>query len=267
MAEQQSIEQNNQADEKQTNTPEDIKIKLEGLGFEETKTKQDLWKKQINDDTIFWWDFRKSNKGHAWCNRGNSNVPDEEMALMTEYMVIRGQPKKQPDKPKTDSKKTIEKPKIVPTRQTIEILEDKGDAHTLMNIKDDEQVIAEIQGRYLSEFVYNFKTKQGEVTGLSWAGTKEIARMQGNISIDDINISETEKTYRVLAQARDTARNVTMFGVAEQSKMLKLKTGMGVEDLHALSKCVSRSQRNAIRGLIPEMFIKEMITQFSKGKK
>lgn len=145
----------------------------------------------------------------------------------------------------------------------LKVLETKNDAYTLMNMKDDEQVLAKIRGQFLEEFVYSFPVKGGgKVTGLSWTGVKEIARRQGHISVEDIKVTETPDTYRVLAKAKDVQRNVTMFGIAEQAKKMQLRTGERQEDLHALSKCVSRSQRNAIRALIPEATIKAMINLY-----
>lgn len=165
-----------------------------------------------------------------------------------------------------------EKTQITKDGQSIGVLvvRDENEAHDFINIKDDEQVLEEMRGKYLEEFVYSFETKEGrKITGLSWAGTKEIVRSAGNIEVEDIKITETEKTYRVLAKARDTIRNVAMYGVAEQSKKMKLKDGTEIEDLHALSKCVSRAQRNALRVLIPELTIKTMIETYLKneGKK
>ena len=242
--------------------PKDTRIKLEGMGFIKSADKPGLYVKELGDESRFFWDFRKIKTGSAYASHakedgdGFDNIPRDELEEMEEYKVFRSEKNKK-------SKKEVSKMKnITPDK----ILRDKSEAHDIMNIKDDQQVLAEIQGQFLEEFVYNFKTKGGEVTGLSWAGTKEIARRQGNISIENIDISETDNTFRVLAKAKDITRNVTMFGVAEQSKKLKLKTGVEIEDLHSLSKCVSRSQRNAIRALIPEMFIKEMIKQFLKDK-
>ena len=146
-----------------------------------------------------------------------------------------------------------------------QIVDTKDQAYTLMNIKDDEQVLAEMRGEFLEEFVYSFPMKGGgKVTGLSWTGVKEIARRQGHISVEDIKVTETPDTYRVLAKAKDIQRNVTMFGIAEQLKKMQLRTGDRQEDVHALSKCVSRAQRNAIRALIPEATIKAMIELYLK---
>lgn len=167
--------------------------------------------------------------------------------------------------------KKQEKTHITGDGQSIGVLvvRDENEAHDFMNIKDDDQVLEEMRGKYLEEFVYSFETKEGrKVTGLSWAGVKEVARSAGNIDVEDLKISETETTYRVLAKAKDKVRNVGMFGVAEQAKKLRLKDGKEIDDIHSLSKCVSRAQRNALRVLIPELTIKTMIETYlnEKGK-
>jgi len=47
--------------------------------------------------------------------------------------------------------------------------------------RDEEQILAEIQGQVIEEMVYSFKNKTGRtITGLSWVGIKEIARRCGD---------------------------------------------------------------------------------------
>lgn len=173
---------------------------------------------------------------------------------------------KEPKKNKDNSNNTNQKPgpqyPHPNNQQNKDELTTKGQAYDMINQRDDEQVLLELRGGFLDEFIYSFPTKQGRVTGLSWAGVKEVARQMGNISIEDLQIKDNNGTYQVKAKARDIKRNVTMYGVTEQSKTLKRKDGTEEPDTHALSKCVSRAQRNAIRGLIPEAFIKEMITKY-----
>jgi hypothetical protein len=175
-------------------------------------------------------------------------------------IYYQGKEKKQDQQQKETTEKNNQTPQ--PNNKQKNELTTKGQAYDLINQRDDEQVLLELRGGFLDEFVYSFPTKEGRVTGLSWAGVKEVARQMGNISITDLDITETDTTYRVKAKAKDMDRNVTMFGVTEQTKQLMLRTGETQADTHALSKCVSRAQRNAIRGLIPEMFIKEMIEKY-----
>ena len=165
---------------------------------------------------------------------------------------------------KNDKPKRRGRPPMKKNDEKNDVLESKSQAYDLINVRDDQQVLIEIQGGFLDDFVYSFPTSQGKVTGLSWAGVKEVARQMGSISVEDMDISETAETYRVKCKAKDLNKDVTMFGVAEQSKKMLLKSGESVDDLHALSKCVSRAQRNAIRSLIPEIMIKTMIKEFQK---
>jgi hypothetical protein len=199
-----------------------------------------------------------------------SSLNEEELDSVTDLGAYRAyqklakkdegtkNPKKKEEKKQPEEKKRVNEAVIV---------RDENEAHDFMNIKDDQQVLEEMQGKYLEEFIYSFPIKEGKtVTGLSWAGVKEVARTAGNIEVEDLKIAETDKSFRVQAKARDTKRNVAMFGIAEQSKTMKLKNGDIIEDGHALSKCVSRAQRNAIRVLIPELTIKTMIEQYLKEK-
>jgi hypothetical protein len=251
-------------EQKKLNTEEEISTFLEGMGFEADEERQGLYRKTLDDGSVCYWDFRKTPKGNFYVpnNNGDGFWPDKKAKALAEYIEVRralGGEEKQPRK-KEESK---EKPVYTPT--SLAVLENKNQAFDLMNQRDDTQVLLEIQGGFMEEFVYSFPTKEGKVTGLSWVGTKEVARQMGNISVEDCDIMETAETFRVKCRAKDIARNVTMFGVAEQSKKMKLRSGEESLDLHALSKAVSRAQRNAIRGLIPEIFIKKMIEQYVAG--
>jgi len=229
----------------------EISIKLEGMGFKETQTK--LFTKQLNDTLWAYWDYRKTEKGNFYCSNtdGGGFMSDKDAKELDEYKIIRD--------PDFKTGKTIQK-----EQKDLQVLDNKNQAYDLINQRDDDQVLIEIQGGFLKDFIYSFPTKEGNVTGLSWAGVKEIARQMGNISIEDLEITETPDTYRVKAKAKDITKNVSMYGVTEQSKQITTKSGTKIDDLHALSKCVSRSQRNAIRGLIPENLIKAMIEEYNK---
>lgn len=246
--------------QKQLKTENEIQIFLEGMGFEASKDKTGLYKKEMETVTCF-WDFRKTPKGHFYATEIETDafLKDKDAQQLPEYVEVRkviGGEERTPMKPKET---------VAPKEQnppSIAVLESKNQAYDLINQRDDSQVLLEIQGGFLEEFVYSFPTREGKVTGLSWAGVKEVARQMGNISVDDCDIRETDGSWQVKCKARDLTRNVTMFGVAEQAKDLVLKGGGTQRDMHSLSKAVSRAQRNAIRGLIPEMFIKKMIEQY-----
>lgn len=249
-------------EQKKILTEEEIPTFLEGMGFKADENKPGLYKKELDVGANAYWDFRKQKKGNFYIaddqENGGAFWKDEQAKQMPEYLEVRKALGAEEKKPKKET--------VAPKHeQGLQVLESKIQAFDLMNQRDDSQVLLEIQGGFMEEFVYSFPTKEGKVTGLSWVGTKEVARQMGNISVEDCDIMETPETFRVKCRAKDISRNVTMFGVAEQSKRLKMKNGEDQPDMHALSKAVSRAQRNAIRGLIPEIFIKKMIEQYLKG--
>ena len=130
--------------------------------------------------------------------------------------------------------------------------------------RDESQIMHELQGGMLDEFIYSFKESGRTVTGLSWAGVKECARRMGGIEVLDADIVESVKEFRVIVRAKDTKTQAVMLGVSAQAKIIETKSGRRYEDKFALQKAVSKAQRNAIRCLIPEAFVKQMITKMQK---
>ena len=140
------------------------------------------------------------------------------------------------------------------------------EAYELLDQRDEEQILAEIKGNIITEMFYSFKLEGREVTGVSWVGTKEIARQYGGINMDFVRVDETPLAYIAICKATDTKRGTSLLGTAMQSKMMNTRAGE-VEDRFAYTKAVSKAQRNAIRAIIPERFLIEMYEQFRKGGK
>jgi len=144
---------------------------------------------------------------------------------------------------------------------------EKQDDFREMELRDEQQILAEIKGAYLQEFVYDFTVGSRKVTGLSWAGVKEIAYRMGGVRVDDLDIQDKGEYWIVTAKAVDVTRNASRFGVSTQSKTMKLRSGESMPDDFAVQKAVSKAQRNAIRALIPEVFVKTCLEQFLAEKK
>lgn len=142
----------------------------------------------------------------------------------------------------------------------------RSEDFALMERRDEEQILAELKGAYLQEFVYDFTVGSRKVTGLSWAGVKEIAYRMGGVRVDDLDIQDKGEYWIVTAKAVDVTRNASRFGVSTQSKVMKLRSGESVPDDFAVQKAVSKAQRNAIRALIPEVFVKTCLAQFLAEK-
>lgn len=129
----------------------------------------------------------------------------------------------------------------------------------LMERKDEAQILSELQGVFLDKFVYSFKQGQNTVTGISWAGIKEIAYRIGEIDTNIEKFEETEDAYVFIVRATNKGVG-SRLGVSNQPKMQN-----GRVDQFALQKALSKAQRNAIRGVIPEATIQQYLDTFMKS--
>ena len=136
----------------------------------------------------------------------------------------------------------------------------------IMEKRDEEQILAEAQGNIIEEMFYKFPLDGKTVTGISWVGTKEIARRYGGIRMGLPRVEDLGDVYAAVVAATDTRNDVTLVGSAMQSKTMVLRSGEEKPDRFAYTKAVSKAQRNAIRALIPEKFLLAMEAEFSAGK-
>jgi hypothetical protein len=161
----------------------------------------------------------------------------------------------------------------------------------ILDLADEEQIIAEISGRVTDKYVYSFKQAGQDVTGLSYAGTnwacREFAK-QGEVIrvihkdsiVDPINpeyivITITAQRFAVnLETNRETPLDST-FGIKRQwTKMKKRRyDAQGnvvgeeiVEDPHFWEKGTSKAIRNAKQALIPTDMVKKLIQEALKTK-
>jgi len=130
--------------------------------------------------------------------------------------------------------------------------------------RDEAQILAEIQGNVIDEMIYSFKSGSRTVTGISWVGIKELARMYGKIDVELVKLEETDTHYIVIVKARDIERGNSMLGTSTQAKIMKTRDGE-TPDPFAVQKAMSKAQRNAIRSLIPETYMKEVFRELKNG--
>jgi len=141
-------------------------------------------------------------------------------------------------------------------------------AYELMERRDDEQILAELQGRFLDEYVYEINQDGHAVTGLSWIGTKEASREYGGIQVplEKLKIvEENEKSITLAVEARDVFTGTSRIGVKRQQKMLRRRDGSVMENPFYFEQAVSKAQRNAINAVIPYTFVKAWIQLKRKG--
>jgi hypothetical protein len=141
-----------------------------------------------------------------------------------------------------------------------------SDRFEIMERRDEEQILAEAQGNIINEMFYKFKVSGREVTGISWVGTKEIARRYGGIKIALPQVETDEEYVHASVAATDTKNDLTLIGTSSQPRIMKLRDGGEKVDPFARVKAVSKAQRNAIRALIPETFLLEMEKTFTRGE-
>ncbi len=118
---------------------------------------------------------------------------------------------------------------------------------------DETLIVDELRGRIVDRLFHEIDGR-GQ---LSWPGVKWFALKQGHLTIDQVQLNETEDHYRATAWARDKVRDVRLMGAAQQSKWLTRRDGSKVLDEFSLPKAVSKAQRNALRALLPETLIAE----------
>jgi len=131
--------------------------------------------------------------------------------------------------------------------------------------RDEAQMLREMSGEVLSELVYDFKQGSRHVVGISYAGIKQLAfgGKFGSVRILNLSIEELPEKYRAVAKARNDATGVEMFGVAEQPKV---QPWDGKPDPFAYTKAASKAQRNAMRAVIPETAILELVKAYMEKR-
>lgn len=161
--------------------------------------------------------------------------------------------------------------------QTIEIKNNNGNRSrneplvfdnpfSIMERRDEDQILSEMKGNVIQEFVYSFRQGGREITGLSYAGVKQIALEMGNIHCSEPIISELNGSFVCKVKAVDIAKNLEMWGVSSQPKQMKTQYGPRDDDF-AVQKAVSKAERNALRKLMPERLIVEMIKEWKTKNK
>ena len=162
---------------------------------------------------------------------------------------------------KAESAKT--EPETLPT-------DPEAVAYQRFDAEDDQQILAEIQGRnleILDRMVYSFTDRRGNaVTGLSLTGVRETVREMNRRGLARIKITselpiirETNEYIDVIVYAEDELNGGGSWGTKRQSK----QTG-NYANPFALEQALSKAQRNAMFALIPAAYVVEMIREYTE---
>ena len=159
-----------------------------------------------------------------------------------------------------------------PTKKISELAPTTTEEYELMDQLDVQQILAEMKGDVLSEYIYAFcRVHKGKkvsecgckgknvVVGISWAGIKAIVHQLKNIDTELVRIEEDENEFRAIVKVTHKDRNISVYGASQQPRFSSRGEGRPTRDDFALAKVVSKAQRNAWRNLIPETVISELV--------
>ncbi len=126
-----------------------------------------------------------------------------------------------------------------------------------MELMDETQILREMKGELLEEFVYDIEIQGRRVTNLSYQGVKEAIRRRGKYEILDVHVEEDKDQYRCLVRVRDLIRQIDVLGASTCEKPKPF----------SYTLAINKAERNAYRKLIPEKLIAAMVKEFLERKK
>ena len=166
------------------------------------------------------------------------------------------------------------------TKSATPMIQDERDIYTVMEMRDEEQIVATLQGRVSEEFLYEFcrrhKWQNGVrppecackdlVVGISWFGIQEASRVYGGIQVpvEKAKARETPDEVEFMVEAIDSQTNSSRIGISSQPKNMTTRQGV-FRDAFATQKALSKAQRNAIKQLLPQTMLKEWIQKYRNG--
>ena len=140
--------------------------------------------------------------------------------------------------------------------------EEPQDVYQLMDHRDEAQILAALEGRYLDEFVYEMDSGGRPIVGLSWIGIQEASRAYGGIQCRILEEQEKETHVVVTVEAKDIKTGSVRVGRSRQALLRRLPSGQLQIDPFADVKAISKAQRNAIRQLLPQALLKQWIDRY-----
>ena len=183
-------------------------------------------------------------------------------------------------RPKVELPKESDAMKVKTKPATQVQVQNEQDVYVLMEKRDEEQIVAMLEGRFMDEFVYEFcrrhkwpdRQRPRECTctdltvGISWFGVQEASRAYGGVQvpIDKGKSRDTGDEIEFMIEAIDTQTNSSRVGISSQPKMMKVKDGV-IRDGLASQKSLSKAQRNGIKQLLPQTMLKEWIQKHRNG--
>lgn len=139
-----------------------------------------------------------------------------------------------------------------------------------MDRRDEEMIMEEVRGELMEDdpnvWFYEVNVGGKVVTGISYAGMKELARRWQGVEVVDIRVLERDDAWVAKAKAWDKQRDVALWGASMQPKRMRMRDGSERDDPFALVKAVSKAQRNALRAILPEKMLVELYEEWKRRR-
>lgn len=243
--------------------PEEILVKLEGMGFIEKEDKPDLYFKTIGDISFF-WDFRKTKSGSAYASRvkgngdGFDNVSREELEQMEEYTILRPEKQKNPIPKKEIIAVPASNKKAVgllrgSERDVVRLMDHRIQLDSIIEASSDKKKLGEgllwhelkfgdrLHVEPSAELVDMVSLDMGQVT-------TRIVEFDTNI-LEDPNSMKKYLTYYCVVEAKDGITGTTGLGAAEQ--IINFDEIKNQKRTFARTNAIRKAERNAKERLIP----------------
>lgn len=120
-----------------------------------------------------------------------------------------------------------------------------------LDVRDEGQILAEMRGEFLEQYVYSFQQAGRNITNLSYVGVKEAIRRRGHVQIIDHRVEEVNGKYRATVLVHDLVNDIDVLGVSEAE----------VNKPFAYVLAVNKAERNAFMKIIPAKFYAELIKE------
>lgn len=135
----------------------------------------------------------------------------------------------------------------------------KGITPAPLAMLDTPQAIVQACGLFgeKSDYIYEFSQNGSVVADLNIDAIRDIATQLGLV-LEETTYSETESDWIVQSKACNPQTGAISLGVAKEPKA----TRNGLDNRYAFQAAVSKSQRNALRQLIPSSIPKMVLRHF-----
>jgi hypothetical protein len=123
--------------------------------------------------------------------------------------------------------------------------------------RDEQQILRELEGEQLEEYVYSKEIQGRTVTRLSITGTHEAARNRGNFEVVDWRVDYAPNLVNAVVKIRDLENKCEFLGASSAR----------IDQPFALTLALNKAERNALNKMLPAKWIASMIEEFLDRRK